>query len=137
VHVHLVASGYLFAWVVAGPDPGPARPTVRARLVVLGIAIAVHASLAQLLYAGLLVDVHEPVAGMRAAGDLMYYGGDLAELLLALALLLSWGPGHARSVRGAGSQRDRPDRVLDRLHLQERPHPVGAGGEREVRFAPR
>jgi putative membrane protein len=97
VHVHLVVSGYLFAWVVAGPDPGPARPTVPVRLVVLGVAVAVHASVSQLLYAGVLVAVHEPVQELRTAGDLRYYGGDTVELLLALALLL--GP-HPRTRPG-------------------------------------
>lgn len=90
VHVHFLASGYLFAWVITGPDPAPHRPSVRVRLVVLGVAIAVHATVAQLLYAGLFVQVNEPVAELRAGGDLMYYGGDIAELLLGLALLLSW-----------------------------------------------
>ncbi len=93
VHVHLVASGYLFAWAVAGPDPAPRRASVRTRLVVLGMAVAVHAVVAQLLFAGLLVQVHEPVAEMQAAGNLMYFGGDVAELLLAVALLLTWKPG--------------------------------------------
>jgi putative membrane protein len=97
VHVHLAASGYLFAWVVAGPDPAPGRATVRTRLVVLGVAVAVHAGVAQLLFAGLLVQVHEPVAEMQAAGNLMYFGGDVAELLLAVALLLTWKPGRRRS----------------------------------------
>jgi putative membrane protein len=97
VHVHLVASGYLFAWVVAGPDPAPGRATVRTRLVVLGCAVAVHALVAQLLFAGLLVQVHEPVAEMQAAGNLMYFGGDVAELLLAVALLLTWKPSRRRS----------------------------------------
>ena len=92
VHLHLAASGYLFAWVIAGPDPAPQRPTVRTRLVVLGAAVAVHASVAQLLFAGLLVQVHEPVGQMQAAGNLMYFGGDVAELLLAAALLATWRP---------------------------------------------
>lgn len=89
VHVHLVASGFLFAWVIAGVDPAPHRPRVRTRLVTLGVSIAVHASVSQLLHAGLLVQVHEPVHQMRAAGSLMYFGGDIAELLLALALLVT------------------------------------------------
>ena len=67
VHLHLAASGYLFAWVIAGPDPAPRRPSVRTRLLVLGAAVAVHATVAQLLFAGLLVQVHEPVAQMQAA----------------------------------------------------------------------
>jgi putative membrane protein len=99
VHLHFVLSGYLFAWVVAGPDPAPGRPSVPTRLVVLGVSIAVHASLAQLLYAGLLVHVHEPAAQLRAAGDLMYVGGDTAELLLALALLLTWRRPPQRTAR--------------------------------------
>ena len=27
VHIHFFATGYLFAWMIAGPDPGPDRPT--------------------------------------------------------------------------------------------------------------
>ncbi|MFC4149405.1 cytochrome c oxidase assembly protein, partial [Micromonospora mangrovi] len=44
VHLHFVLSGYLFAWSIAGPDPGPHRPRVPARLVVLGLAVAAHAT---------------------------------------------------------------------------------------------
>src|SRR5690606_42144753 len=32
VHLHFVVAGYLFAWVVAGPDPAPDRPSVPVRL---------------------------------------------------------------------------------------------------------
>ena len=90
VHAHLVLSGLLFAWVIAGPDPAPHRPSVRARLVTLGVAVAIHASVSQLLYAGLWVRVDAPAAELRAAGSLMYFAGDIAEMLLALALLLTW-----------------------------------------------
>lgn len=92
VHVHLVLSGFLFAWVIAGLDPAARRSSVRQRLVVLGIAVVVHAGVSQLLYAGLLVQVDEPVDQMRAAGSLMYFGGDVAELLLALVMLLAARP---------------------------------------------
>nr|BFE79121.1 hypothetical protein GCM10020093_017220 [Planobispora longispora] len=40
VHAHFLLSGYLFAWAIAGPDPAPHRPSVPARLVVLGVAVA-------------------------------------------------------------------------------------------------
>lgn len=46
---HVFTAGYLFAWVIAGPDPAPRRPSVPARLVVLGVAVAGHAVLSQLL----------------------------------------------------------------------------------------
>jgi putative membrane protein len=97
MHTHFLLSGCLFTWVIAGPDPAPARPGVPARLVILGVAIAAHAVISQLMYGGFLVDVHAPVAQIRGAAEIMYYGGDIAELLLAAALLTTWRPaGHRR-----------------------------------------
>lgn len=92
VHLHFLAAGYLFAWVVAGPDPAPHRPSVPARLVVLGVAIGGHAVLSQLIYAGALSQLTAPAGELRAGGDLMYFGGDIAELLLAVALVTTWRP---------------------------------------------
>lgn len=46
VHLHFLAAGCLFTWVIAGPDPTPRRPSVPARLVVLGVAVAVHSTVA-------------------------------------------------------------------------------------------
>ncbi|REF00027.1 cytochrome c oxidase assembly protein [Thermomonospora umbrina] len=92
MHAHFVLSGCLFAWVIAGPDPAPSRPGVKARLLVLGAAIALHAVIAQLMYGGFLIDVHAPIAQVRGAAEIMYYGGDIAELLLAAALVATWRP---------------------------------------------
>ncbi|WP_367652226.1 cytochrome c oxidase assembly protein [Streptomyces sp. LB8] len=93
LHAHFLLSGCLFAYVVAGPDPAPHRPGVRARLVYLGVAVAVHALVAQALYGGFLVGVHAPVEHLRQGAEIMYYGSDLAELLLAAALVTTWRPG--------------------------------------------
>ncbi|MFF9869461.1 cytochrome c oxidase assembly protein [Streptomyces sp. NPDC013953] len=92
LHAHFLLSGALFAWSVAGPDPGPARPGVPARLVVLGVAIAAHATVAQMMYAGLHLHVRAPLEQIRGGAELMYYGGDIAELLLAAALVATWRP---------------------------------------------
>jgi len=62
------------------------------RLFYVGLAILGHAVISQLLYAGIWVQVDVPAAERRAAGDLMYYGGDIAELLLALAVVTTWHP---------------------------------------------
>jgi len=97
VLAHFLASGCLFAWVVAGPDPAPHRPAVRTRLVVLGVAIAAHATLSQLLYAGAFVQVPGTDADRRAAATIMYYGGDLAELMLAFAVVQTRGPARRRA----------------------------------------
>ena len=97
VLAHFLASGCLFTWVIAGPDPAPHRPPVRTRLVVLGVAIAAHATLSQLLYAGALVQVPGPDADRRTAATIMYYGGDLAELLLAFAVVQTRGAARRRT----------------------------------------
>ncbi|MFF5468345.1 cytochrome c oxidase assembly protein [Streptomyces achromogenes] len=99
VHAHFLLSGCLLAHAVAGPDPAPARPGVPARLVWLGCAIAVHAVAAQLMYGGFGVAVHAPASEVRGGAEIMYYGGDIAELLLAGALVATWRPGRRPSAR--------------------------------------
>ncbi|MFC8426431.1 cytochrome c oxidase assembly protein [Streptomyces sp. NPDC057236] len=97
LHAHFLLSGCLFAHAIAGPDPAPSRPGVRARLVCLGVAITAHAVISQLMYGGFGVRIHAPVDQVRAGAEIMYYGGDIAELLLAAALVTTWRPqGRAR-----------------------------------------
>lgn len=91
VHYHFVAAGYLFAWSITGPDPAPHRPSLRTRLIVLFAGIATHATLSKLMY------IHGWPAGtgasaeeIRIAAQWMYYGGDVAEMLLVAALLAAW-----------------------------------------------
>lgn len=92
LHAHFLLSGCLFAYVIAGPDPAPSRPTVRARLVYLGVAIAAHAVISQLMYGGYWTHIHAPIPQVQAGAEIMYYGGDIAELLLAAALVATWRP---------------------------------------------
>ena len=99
IHVHFFITGYLFAWMIAGPDPGPHRPSVPIRLVVLGVAVAGHSIIAQLLYAGMFVDAPLSADELRDGGTLMYYWGDIAEIMLALAMLLTWRPAARRHER--------------------------------------
>jgi putative membrane protein len=89
---HFLASGCLFAYGIAGPGPAPARPGVRARLVYLGIAITAHALIAEAMYGGFFVDVHAPIGQVQQGAEIMYYGGDIVELLLAGALVATWRP---------------------------------------------
>ncbi len=44
------------------------------------------------MYGGFWVDVPAPAAEVRGGAELMYYGGDIAELLLAGALVATWRP---------------------------------------------
>ncbi|WP_308250209.1 cytochrome c oxidase assembly protein [Sphaerisporangium fuscum] len=108
VHLHFVLAGYLFTWMIAGPDPAPRRPPVPRRLVVLGVAIAVHAGVSQLMYAGLLPEVAAPAVQLRGAAEIMYYGGDIAELLLAFAMITTWRPARRRTPAAWDVSRPRP-----------------------------
>lgn len=107
VHAHMLAAGYLFAWSVAGPDPAPRRPGLAARVTVLVVAGGAHGYLATTLYAragALPPGAGHTVEDVRAAAQLMSYGGDLAALLLAVALFASWyrrtAPGGRRARAG-------------------------------------
>ena len=91
LQLHFVLAGYLFSWSIAGPDPAPHRPGMRVRLVVLFVAIAAHGVLGKLMYAyGFPRDAGHSIAEIEAAAELMYYGGDLAELLLAVVFFTVW-----------------------------------------------
>ncbi|WP_406481972.1 cytochrome c oxidase assembly protein [Streptomyces platensis] len=107
LHAHFLLSGSLFAYVMAGPDPAPSRPGVRARLIYLGVAVAAHAVISQLIYGGFWVDIYAPIEQVRGGAQIMYYGGDIAELLLAAALVATWRPDHRRpTARGLITPRE-------------------------------
>lgn len=99
VMAHFLLAGWLYTWAIAGPDPGPSRPGMAVRVVVLIAAAGAHAFLAKYLYANAHqmprnygaaeVDHHGDAAAMEEAAQWMYYGGDIAELLLAF-MLFSW-----------------------------------------------
>lgn len=101
VHVHFVLSGYLFAWSIAGPDPAPRRPGFGARMIVLLLAMAAHSTLAKLMYGYSFPRGAHAEGSAESGAMLMYYGGDLAELAIAIALFAAWHRSGARRGRGA------------------------------------
>lgn len=91
LQLHFVLAGYLYCWSIAGPDPAPHRPAMALRLGVLFVAIAAHSVLAKLMYAhGYPQNSGHSLSEIEAAAQLMYYGGDLAELLLAVVFFATW-----------------------------------------------
>lgn len=111
VHFHFVAAGCLYTWVIAGPDPAPYRPSVPARLVVLGVAVITHSVIAQLIYADLFIPFLVPPDHLKQAAIIMYYGGDVTEMLLAFALVTTW---RSVSRRDAGPASSRLSNFLKR-----------------------
>lgn len=92
IHLHFLLAGYLFCWaILAGPDVSPHRLSLRFRLGVLFAAIATHSLLGKLMYSqGWPRGTGHSLEEIRAAAQWMYYGGDLAEGLLAVVLLTLW-----------------------------------------------
>jgi len=111
VHVHFVISGYLFAWAIAGPDPAPHRPGMPFRLAILFIATAAHASLGKIMYGyGFPRGVGASATELESAAQWMYYGGDVAELLLIVAFFATW-------FRGRRERAGKPLSMLERWVL--------------------
>lgn len=101
VHLHVLASGCLVAWVFAGLDPVPQRGGPPLRASALLLALATHAVVAKLLYAGILAP--DGVAGpaRRAGAQVLYYGGDLVDLGLLVAVGARWYAAGGRELRRA------------------------------------
>jgi putative membrane protein len=100
IHLHFLVAGYLFCWaILAGPDASPHRLSLRFRLGVLFVSMATHALLGKLMYGYLWPrGTGHGVEEIQAAAQLMYYGGDLAEVMLAVVLMTVWlrTPGERR-----------------------------------------
>lgn len=91
VHLHFLAAGCLFTWSIAGPDPAPHRPGFLMRLGVLFASVATHGYLSKLMYAHRWPrGTHHSLEEIQDAAQWMYYGGDLAEALLSVALFAGW-----------------------------------------------
>lgn len=88
IHLHMLLAGYLFTAAIIGIDPAPHRPSWLVRAVVLVLALGAHAVLAKFLYA------HPPIGvSIREAetgSQLMYYGGDIVDLLLIIVFCQQW-----------------------------------------------
>lgn len=103
VHLHMFAAGCLLSWYLVGRDPLP-RTSLVARLGVLLFAAAGHDVLAKLRYAHLLPDNAADPDQLRAAAQIMFYGGDGIEVLLAVLVMGTW---YARTGRALASERRR------------------------------
>lgn len=49
-----------------------------------------------MLYAGLNVAIQAPREQLQRGAELMYYGGDISEMMLAFALVTTWHPSRKR-----------------------------------------
>lgn len=88
IHIHIFAAGYFFTVSLIYVDVTPHRCSYQVRAVVLIMAMAGHGMLSKYIYAYPPVGV--PADQGRLGGMLMYYGGDVIDLILVFWLCLQW-----------------------------------------------
>ncbi|WP_411286024.1 cytochrome c oxidase assembly protein [Lapillicoccus sp.] len=99
---HFLVTGYLFAWVLVGIDPGPPKWSPSLRLIILLVTISFHAFFGVGLMTGttlLAPDffgqlrvpwIPDPVADQQQGGALAWGIGEVPTLVLALLVVLAW-----------------------------------------------
>lgn len=88
VHLHFLASGFLFCWSVLGVDVGRRRPSHAARLLAVALTIPFHAVLGLMITAG----ADRPLAAAEYGAAVRHWGGSLAADQRTGAAIL-WGLG--------------------------------------------
>src|SRR6478736_736561 len=116
---HFVLTGYLFAWVLVGVDPGPKRWSPALRLVVLFATISFHAFFGVAMISGTTLLggdffptvaipwVTDRLADQRYGGGVAWAIGELPSLVLALTVAMQW-------FRTDSAESVRQDRRADR-----------------------
>jgi putative membrane protein len=99
VDLHMVLAGALLAVVLVGRDPLPHRPGLVAALLTLLVAAAGHDVLAKVMYARLLPAGAGSAEQIRLGAQVMYYGGTVVEVALAVALMAGWYARTGRELR--------------------------------------
>jgi putative membrane protein len=111
VHLHMFLAGCLLSWALIGLDPIRRRPAIKARLAALVIAGAAHDTLAKLMYAHSLPAGGGSITSRHAGAELMYYGGTVIDIALAIVLMAQWyqasGRALARTARRAMPEHER------------------------------
>ncbi|MBD1222520.1 cytochrome c oxidase assembly protein [Virgibacillus halodenitrificans] len=88
IHAHVFLAGYLFTISLIYIDPTPHRYSFVYRVSVFIVALAGHGILSKYIYGFPPDGVSTSEA--QTGGMLMYYGGDLIDLLLIFVLCLHW-----------------------------------------------
>ena len=102
VHFHVFLAGYLFTVSMIYIDPIPHRTSFMYRAIVFVIALAGHGILSKHIYANPPNGV--PVDQAELGAMLMYYGGDIIDIVIIFILCLHWFRATRPRIRLAISQ---------------------------------
>ncbi|TSI04498.1 cytochrome c oxidase assembly protein [Lysinibacillus sp. BW-2-10] len=84
IHFHVFLAGYIFTVSMINVDLSPRRTSFQLRAVVLVLAMAGHSILSKWIYANPPVGIEQ--ADAKVGAMLMYYGGDLIDLIIVIAV---------------------------------------------------
>lgn len=98
VHLHMFLAGCLLSWALIGLDPIRRRPGIKTRVAALVVAAAAHDTLAKLMYAHGLPAGGGPIASRLTGAELMYYGGTVIDIALAIVLMAQWYQASGRAL---------------------------------------
>ena len=90
VHLHMLATGLLFTFAVCQLDPVRRRHGTVLRAATLVAAATAHDVLAKVLYGAAPPGTDFSAADVSQGAQLMYYGGDVVEIALAVVLAVQW-----------------------------------------------
>jgi putative membrane protein len=99
VHLHMFLAGCLLSWALVGTDPVRGRPGIRGRLIALVVAAAGHDFLSKFIYARDLPFGGGSVAARHFGAELMYYGGTMIDVALAVIIMTQWYQSTGRALR--------------------------------------
>ncbi|SDJ57649.1 cytochrome c oxidase assembly protein [Streptomyces indicus] len=99
VSLHLLLSGILFTLAVLAVEPMRHRAGTGLRAAALLAASATHGVLAKSLYATGPPGTSYAPADLRTGSQLMYYGGDIVGIALAVLLAHQWYASGGRALR--------------------------------------
>ena len=145
--LHFLMSGYLFAWVLVGIDPGPQRWHPLFLLVVLFATVAFHAFLGVVItgsssllapdfYTALGLDWTPPPLDDQHRGGAIAWGvGEVPTLILALMVTMQWVRADRRETVRADRRAERDndaELAAYNAHLASLARPQGSqpGGPR-------
>jgi cytochrome c oxidase assembly factor CtaG len=118
IMVHFLAAGYLFFWVLIGIDPGPHRPSHPARIVMLFLAMAVHAFFGVIVMQSTEVigaSYYEllprpwggtPLDDQQLGGGMAWSFGEVPSLFVLAALFFQWARTEERRARASDARMD-------------------------------
>lgn len=119
MQTHFVVSGYLFYWVLIGIDPRPKPLPYWGRLLMLLLALAVHAFFAVALMMGttpMAVEwygvvrpdwVTDPLQDTLLGGQIAWGVGEIPTLIVLIVIAVQWARSDDRDAKRLDRQADR------------------------------